>query len=117
MRLRGARSLLAQWVPNSILTQPVRAADRQSPIVGRGVDRTDMEVDMRVSPERIETTYAGNVVEVSASWLGSRYEVVVHFNPDGGSRNIGHKTMYMSPSQWEAWRGGIARAIEVKAGR
>ncbi len=71
---------------------------------------------MRVSPERIETTYAGNVVEISASWLGSRYEVVVHFNPDGGSLNIGHKTMYMSPSQWETWRSGIALAIVQERG-
>lgn len=70
-----------------------------------------------ISPERIETTYAGNVVEISASWLGSKYEVVVHFNPDGGSRNIGHKTMHMTPAQWDAFKSSIERAIEAKAGR
>lgn len=61
--------------------------------------------------ERFETEYQGNKVEISASWLAPLgiYEVVVWFNPDGGSRHIGHKTMNMSPVQWDGYRQQFVR--------
>lgn len=64
--------------------------------------------------ERIETTYQGNVVEISASWLARMgiYEVSVWFNPDGGSRNIGHKTMNMTPVQWDVWKQQVELALK-----
>lgn len=65
---------------------------------------------------RIETTYKGNAVYVSASWIAPRgqYEVGVHFNMEGGSKNIGHKTMYMAPAQWEAWRQQFERLLAAE---
>ncbi len=64
--------------------------------------------------ETITVTYCGIPVQVLASYLASRgaYEVTIWMNPDGhGIRDgapCGHRTIYVRPAQWDAWRAELS---------